>query len=102
METRNPIVTGATLAITLVLINAACAVVVMLWPDQVISLANAIAHGLDFSTVKATTPMALGRFLYGLVGVGAIGFITGAVYAAVYNVLNRTSRRSTRVTAVSS
>lgn len=100
MERHNPVVTGATLAITPAILNSVCVLAVVLWPDQAISFANAWSHGVDFTIIKATTPITLGSFLYGLVRIAGVGFVIGVVYAWVYNLLNRTRRpRSAGVAA---
>lgn len=102
MEYRNPSITGATLAITLAIVNAACALGVVLWPEQAISFANTWAHGVDFMAIKATAPITFGRFVYGLVGIAALGFIVGFLYASVYNLLSgATRKRSIRAAAAS-
>jgi len=81
----NVLGSGLALAITLVLLNSACAVLVGLWPQQAIAFANTWAHGLDLTPLMSETPMTFARFMYGLVGLSVIGFVIGAVYAWLYN-----------------
>ena len=81
----NVLGSGLALAITLVLLNSVCAVLVGLWPQQAIGFANTWAHGLDLTSLMSDAPMTFARFIYGLVGLSVIGFVIGAVYAWLYN-----------------
>jgi hypothetical protein len=89
MDRLNPLSVGLAMAITLVIVNTLCAAAVALWPDGTITVFNSFAHGLDFRAVKSTEPLGLGRFLLGLISVGVIGFLVGAVFAWSHNLLNR-------------
>jgi 2TM family of unknown function (DUF5676) len=80
--------TGTAVAVTAALLNSLCAVGVALWPEESIRFANTWMHGLDLQMIKATAPPMLTGFLRGLIGIAAIGFITGVVYAWVYNQLH--------------
>ncbi len=92
MDRLTVLGTGLALAVTAALLNALCAAVVALWPVQAIAFANAWAHGLDLQLIRATAPMTLPGFLYGLIGIAAIGFVVGAVYAWVYNQVRNIGR----------
>jgi hypothetical protein len=83
MDRLNPLSVGLAMAITLVIVNTLCAAAVALWPDGTITVFNSFAHGLDLE------PLGLGRFLLGLISVGVIGFLVGAVFAWSHNLLNR-------------
>jgi hypothetical protein len=89
MDRLNPLSVGLAMAITLAIVNILCAAAVALWPDGSITVFNSFAHGLDFRVVKSTEPLGLGRFLLGLISVGVIGFLVGAVFAWSHNLLNR-------------
>lgn len=89
MEKLNPLIVGLATAITLVIVNALCAIVVWSWPDAAFSIVGSFAHGLDFRAVQSSEPLGLGRFLAGLISIGAIGFIIGAVFAWTYNALRQ-------------
>ena len=89
MDKLNPLSVGLATAITLMVINTLCAAAVALWPDGTITIFNSFAHGLDFRAVKSTEPLHLGRFLLGLISIGVIGFLVGAVFAWSYNLLSR-------------
>ena len=66
-------------------VNSLCAVAVALWPEESIGFANTWMHGLDLQMIKATAPPMFTTFLRGLIGIAVIGFMTGVVYAWVYN-----------------
>ncbi len=91
MDKLNPLTVGLAMAITLAIVNTLCAVVVWLWPDAAFSIVGSFAHGLDFRAVQSSELLGLGRFLVGLISIGAIGFVVGAVFAWVYNALRRVS-----------
>ena len=89
MDELNPLSVGLATAVTLMIINTLCAAAVALWPDESITVLNSFAHGLDFRSVKSTEPLDLGRFLLGLISIGVIGFLVGAVFAWSHNLLSR-------------
>jgi hypothetical protein len=93
MVTRLAVVrTGFALAVTAVLLNAACAMAVALWPAESISFANAWMHGVDLQLIRVAVPLSLAGFFYGLLGLAAISFLAGVVYAWVYNGLHKLDR----------
>ena len=61
MEQVNPIEAGIALAVTLALLSALCAVAFVLAPDATLNFFGAFMHGLDLNSVKAATPLSLGR-----------------------------------------
>lgn len=82
--------TGLALAVTAALLNSLRAAAVALWPAEAISFANAWTHGLDLQQISATAPLTC--FAYGLIGIAAIGFVVGVVYAWVYNQMHDVGR----------
>jgi hypothetical protein len=89
---HSVLATGTAVAVTAALLNSLCAVAVALWPEESIRFANSWMHGLDLQMIKATAPATLTAFLRGLIGIAAIGFITGVVYAWVYNRVHHVAR----------
>ena len=89
MDKLNPFSVGLAAAITLMIFNILCAAAVGLLPDATITIFNAFAHGLDFRAVKSAEPFGFGQFVLGLISVGVIGFLLGAVFSWSYNLLNR-------------
>jgi len=50
---------------------------------------NAFTHGLDLNKARASTPISLGSVLYGVIGLGIVGFVAGVVFASVYNAFSK-------------
>lgn len=88
MNKLNPLSTGLATAVTLVILNTLCAVVVALWPDAALRVVNSFAHGLDVQTLKSTEPLSPGKLLVGVASLAAIGFIAGTVFAWSHNLLS--------------
>jgi hypothetical protein len=90
MEKLNPWVMGAALAITFVAVYALCAAAFAIAPTATIDFFNAWFHGLNLAGLQAgAKPFTLSVFLYGTVGVAAVAFVCGVVFAASYNLLRR-------------
>ncbi len=89
MHRLNPWIVGIAMAITFSILSTACAIAIALFPDGTLSFFNAWFHGLDLTLLKPPggRPLTLGQFVYGLFGIAVTGFITGAVFATVYNLL---------------
>ncbi len=89
MNKLNTLATGIALGITLASISLLCALAFALWPGATLDFFAAFMHGLDFTTVKSAAPMTPGRVLYGVIGLGVVGLITGLVFGTLYNVLSQ-------------
>jgi len=89
MDKLHPLHVGAALALAAVLLNALCAVLVLLFPDGAIDFVNAWSHGLDLRPLKSARPATWASFMYGLFGVALVGFVAGTVFAGCYNLLAR-------------
>ncbi len=76
---------GIAMGITLALLSMLCALTFALWPNATLDFFSAFTHGLDLGAIKSTAPMSAGRVLYGVVGLGLVGFVAGVVYASIYN-----------------
>ena len=87
MDKLNVLAVGVALAVTSVALNLLCALAVALWPDATLDFFGAFMHGLDLGAVKSTASLNSGRVIYGIVGLGAISFATGVVFAAIYNLI---------------
>jgi uncharacterized protein DUF5676 len=84
--------TGSELAIAAVLLNGVCAALIALWPAESISFANSWMHGVDLQLIRATAPLTLGGFFYGVIALAATSFVVGVAYAWVYNALHKLGR----------
>jgi hypothetical protein len=89
MDRLSPVTAGLATAITLAVVNTLCAFVVWLWPDAAFTIAGSFAHGLNFRAMQSTESLSFARFLAGLISIGIIGVIIGAVFAWSYNALRR-------------
>lgn len=83
---------GIALGVTLAFMSMLCALAFAIWPDATLDFFGAFMHGLDLSAVKSTAPMNAGRVLYGVLGLGIVGFVAGVVSASIYNVAATGSR----------
>jgi hypothetical protein len=81
----NTVATGIALAITFALMSVLCGLAFLLWPEATLDFFAAFMHGLDLKAVKSAAPISLGRALYGVVGLGVVGFLAGIVFAWAYN-----------------
>jgi hypothetical protein len=77
--------TGIALAITLAFLSVLCGLAFFFWPDATLDFFAAFMHGVDLKAVRSAAPISLGRALYGVVGLGIIGLLTGVVFAWAYN-----------------
>jgi hypothetical protein len=93
MTKMNPWRTGAALAATLAITYSVCTAGYALWPEQGIDFLNALFHGLDFR--KLGTPMTFTflMFLYPLIVFVVWGFLVGALYAWLRNLIHGDSGR---------
>jgi hypothetical protein len=89
MNKLKPWVTGMTLALVLAVLYAVCAGAFAQWPQATLEFFNAWFHGLNLAGMQSgAKPFTLGLFIYGLVGLSASAFVTGALYALFANWLN--------------
>ena len=89
MEKLSTVSAGVALAITFAFLSILCAIAFTLWPDATTGFFNAFTHGLDLNKARTTTPISLGSVLYGVIGLGIVGFVAGVVFASVYNAFSR-------------
>lgn len=90
MQRINPWLTGATLALTVVVGYTICALIFVTYPDASMLFMNALFHGLDFRKLQVTSgAFSLLGFGTVLVVWGAVGFVVGVLYGGFYNVLSR-------------
>jgi hypothetical protein len=76
-------------AVAVALLNAACAVALVIAPDATIAIFSSFMHGIDLTTLipPGGRPVTLGQVVIGVFNVGAIGFVGGATLAGCYNLL---------------
>jgi len=89
MERLNAWMVGGALAITLAILYTACAAAFALAPQATLEFFNTWFHGLNLAGLQSgAKPFTAGIFVYGLVGLCATAFVTGALYALCANWLN--------------
>jgi hypothetical protein len=69
--------TGLALAVMGTLLSYLCVAVAAV--GQAIVFATARMRGSDPQLIRATSPMTIAEFLYGLIAIAAIGFLVGAL-----------------------
>lgn len=87
MTTINPVRTGFATALTVSLLYLACILVIMIMPKETaVAFYNSVLHGIDISTILMSS-MSLPQLVFGLINMFIIGWLVGATFAAVYNLL---------------
>ena len=86
----RPLLVGSTRALTIAIMYTVCAAAWAIWHEAALDLLNALFHGLDFRRIQLP-PQAYssGMFFLPLAVMTGWGFVTGALYAMLYNLLRR-------------
>ena len=89
-EKLGPVITGASLAITVAIGYAVCAAAWAIWPEAALDFLNALFHGLDFRKILLPArDYGINVFLYPLTILAVWAFLVGALFATVHNLLRR-------------
>lgn len=89
-EKLRPVITGASLAITVAISYALCAAAWAMWHDAALDFLNALFHGLDFrKIVLPARDYGIGIFLYPLTILAVWAFFVGALFAVIHNLLRK-------------
>lgn len=93
METDRklrPLILGATLAITIAIMYTLCAVAWSIWHEAMLDFLNALFHGLDFRKIQIPeSAYSIKLFLLPLAVLTVWGFVSGVLFAGIYNLLKR-------------
>lgn len=89
MNKLNPWRIGSVTALTAALVSVVCAVAVYLFPDGTVNFVNSWTHGLDLTMLRSERQWTLGGLTYGLFNVALTGFLVGALFACLYNLVGR-------------
>jgi hypothetical protein len=90
MNRMHPAKTGAAVAITIAIGYSLCALFFVAFPESSVTFLNALFHGLDFRKLQpAAGGFSLAGFGVVLVFWAAYGFLLGALYAWVSNLVGR-------------
>ena len=81
-------------ALALAVLNALCAAAVMAAPDATLAVFNSWMHGVDLGRLVPSggRPVTFGQVVTGIVSLGAIGFVAGAIVAGAYNAMTASPR----------
>ena len=79
---------GIALGLVFAIVSLICAILVYVFPNAMLSLANNIFHGIDITQI-AQTSLSWGSVVVGIVEVFVIGFVGGWLFGVVYNWVNR-------------
>ena len=92
MNATNPWRNGVVLALTIAVAYTVCALIYALAPERGIDFVNALSHGLDFRKLGTPAPFTFPMFFYPFVVLVIWGFLVGALYAWLQNLLRGGSR----------
>lgn len=86
MNRLHPWAVATALAVALSIAYVLCALAFALWPEGTPAFFNAWLHDVDLTMLRPVARIfSWGVFAYGLVGLAASAFLTGAVFAFCYN-----------------
>ena len=76
-------------ATTLAILSGLCALAVTVAPDATLVVFNSWMHGVDLAKLvpPAGRPVTAWEVVAGVVSLGLIGFVAGAILAGVYNAM---------------
>lgn len=90
MTKLDPWRSGIALAVTAAIAYAICALIFATFPDASANFMNALFHGLDFRKLQpAPGGFSLAGFGGAIAVMAAWGFVVGALFAVVRNLLAR-------------
>jgi len=80
----DPTSTANALAVTSAILYVFCRTAVSLFPNLSISIAQSWFHGLEISQVSGWS-LSLNSFIMGLITITGAAWLTGYIFAKVYN-----------------
>jgi hypothetical protein len=100
MNGLNSIRIGLALAITTGLLNVACALLVAVAPEAMTNTFQTWWHGIDVTQLAVTPPpMSLISVVTGVVTLMLAAFVSGWLFATLYNAIGRFRSDATLPTA---
>ena len=76
---------GFALSITSGIIYTFCYIGVTLWPRQFMNILTDWVHSIDFSQISIQPTFSLVAFVRGLLEIMIFAYLTGIIFAAVYD-----------------
>ena len=88
MAKLNPKVVSFSLVVISAIVSLVCALLLALFPEASLKFFGSIFHGIDMTKIAAS--VTLSGVLTGLVAIIIVAFVTGWLFAVIYNyVLDR-------------
>ena len=84
-EKLNPKVVSLSLAGIATILSLLCALLIAVAPEATLKFFGSIFHGMDIT--KIAQPVTLSGVLTGLIAIIIIAFVTGWLFAVIYNYL---------------
>ena len=81
---HDPTSTANALAVTSAILYVFCRIAVSLFPNLSISIAQSWFHGLEISKISGWN-LSLNSFIMGLITITGAAWLTGYIFAKVYN-----------------
>ena len=81
----NPKVVSLSLVSISVIVSLVCALLIAIFPEATLKFFGSIFHGIDMT--KIATPITLSGVLIGLIAIVIVAFVTGWLFAIIYNYL---------------
>ena len=81
----NPKVVSLSLVSISVVVSLVCAFLIAIIPGATLKFFGSIFHGIDMT--KIATPITLSGVLVGLIAIVIVAFVTGWLFAIIYNYL---------------
>lgn len=80
----NPLVLANASTAVVVAIYVICRLAVGLFPDLTLAIAQSWFHGFDLTIISGAN-LSAGSFILGLVSLSALTWVTGYLFAKLYN-----------------
>ena len=81
----NPKVVSISLVVVSAILSLICALLLALSPEVSLKFFGSIFHGIDMN--KIATSITVSNVLIGLIAIVIIAFVTGWLFAVIYNYL---------------
>ena len=81
---HDPNVTANASAVTAAILYIVCRIAVSLLPNSAMTIAQSWFHGLEISKVSGWS-LSMGSFVLGLITLTGAAWLTGFLFAKVYN-----------------
>jgi len=80
----NPLALANASTVVVVAVYVICRLAVGLFPDLTLAIAQSWFHGLDLTIISGAN-LSVGSFVLGLVSLSGLTWVTGYLFAKLYN-----------------